>query len=98
MRKNTASLPNAIQRGAIKAICGLSTALTLLAVLQGTAVAAAPAPGVINAIGVENEYADVIAQIGGRYVQVSAIETDPNTDPHTSRSTRRLRRKLRPPT
>ncbi len=37
----------------------------------------------IQAIGVENEYADVIAQIGGDYVQVSAIETDPNTDPHT---------------
>ena len=43
---------------------------------------AAPAP-TINAIGVENEYADVIAQIGGPYVRVTAIETDPNTDPHT---------------
>ena len=40
-------------------------------------------PGLINAIGVENEYADAIAQIGGKYVLVSAIETDPNTDPHT---------------
>ena len=36
----------------------------------------------INAIGIENEYADVIGQIGGRYVQVQAIEIDPNTDPH----------------
>jgi zinc/manganese transport system substrate-binding protein len=25
----------------------------------------------------------VIAQVGGRYVRVSAIESDPNTDPHT---------------
>jgi len=41
------------------------------------------AAGVIDAVGVENEYADVIAQIGGTYVQVTAIETDPNTDPHT---------------
>ena len=39
--------------------------------------------GVIKAIGVENEYADVISQIGGKHVQVVAIETDPNTDPHT---------------
>ena len=45
--------------------------------------AAAATPGVINAIGVENEYADVIAQIGGPYVRVTAIETDPNTDPHS---------------
>jgi zinc/manganese transport system substrate-binding protein len=39
--------------------------------------------GPVAAMGVENEYADVIAQIGGPYVQVTAIETDPNTDPHS---------------
>jgi zinc/manganese transport system substrate-binding protein len=44
---------------------------------------AQPAAGSIAAIGVENEYADVISQIGGKYVRVSAIETDPNTDPHS---------------
>ncbi|XBS71856.1 zinc ABC transporter substrate-binding protein [Acerihabitans sp. KWT182] len=37
----------------------------------------------VKAIGVENEYADVISQIGGKFVQVTALETDPNTDPHT---------------
>lgn len=72
-----------VWRGAGKTIVGLSAALALLAVSQESAVAASAAPGIINAIGVENEYADVIAQIGGKYVQVSAIETDPNTDPHT---------------
>ena len=35
------------------------------------------------AVGAENEYANVISQIGGRYVAVSAIESNPNTDPHT---------------
>jgi zinc/manganese transport system substrate-binding protein len=39
--------------------------------------------GVIAAVGAENEYADVIAQIGGRYVKATAIESNPNTDPHT---------------
>jgi zinc/manganese transport system substrate-binding protein len=34
-------------------------------------------------VGGENEYADVIAQVGGKYVQVSAIMSNPNTDPHT---------------
>ena len=38
---------------------------------------------VINAIGAENEYADVLSQIGGRYVHVSSILNNPNTDPHT---------------
>ena len=34
-------------------------------------------------MGAENEYADVIQQVGGKYVQVSAIMSNPNTDPHT---------------
>ena len=38
---------------------------------------------VINAIGAENEYANVLSQIGGRYVHVSSILNNPNTDPHT---------------
>src|SRR5579862_5314990 len=39
--------------------------------------------GLIVAVGAENEYANVIGQIGGRYVSVSAVESNPNTDPHT---------------
>ena len=39
--------------------------------------------GKIVAIGAENEYADVIGQVGGKYVQASAIMSNPNTDPHT---------------
>jgi zinc/manganese transport system substrate-binding protein len=37
----------------------------------------------ISAVGAENEYANVIEQIGGSYVKVTAIESNPNTDPHT---------------
>src|ERR1700756_246203 len=39
--------------------------------------------GVIEAIGAENEYASVIAQIGGEYVHADSIMSNPNTDPHT---------------
>jgi zinc/manganese transport system substrate-binding protein len=39
--------------------------------------------GKIVAVGAESEYADVIQQIGGKYVQASAIMSNPNTDPHT---------------
>jgi zinc/manganese transport system substrate-binding protein len=42
--------------------------------------------GVVNAIGAENEYANVLGQIGGRYVHVSSILNNPNTDPHTFES------------
>ncbi|HEY3958102.1 MAG TPA: zinc ABC transporter substrate-binding protein [Streptosporangiaceae bacterium] len=45
--------------------------------------ASASSNGKITAVGAENEYANVIGQIGGKYVQVSAIESNPNTDPHS---------------
>ena len=41
------------------------------------------AGGKVVAVGAENEYANVISQVGGNYVQVSAIMSNPNTDPHT---------------
>ncbi|HXB46708.1 MAG TPA: zinc ABC transporter substrate-binding protein [Streptosporangiaceae bacterium] len=61
-------------------------ALTATAGLLATACAASSAgtsPGVIRAVGAENEYANVVSQIGGKYVAVSAIESNPNTDPHS---------------
>jgi zinc/manganese transport system substrate-binding protein len=67
------------------------TVLTLLLVLVAASVAGCGAgaqgdggaSGAIVAVGAENGYANVIEQIGGRYVKVSAIESNPNTDPHT---------------
>lgn len=41
------------------------------------------ASGLIAAVGIENQYADIIHQIGGNFVSVTAIITNPNTDPHT---------------
>jgi zinc/manganese transport system substrate-binding protein len=37
----------------------------------------------IRVVAAENEYGNVAAQIGGRYVDVSSVESNPNTDPHT---------------
>jgi zinc/manganese transport system substrate-binding protein len=39
--------------------------------------------GQIVAVGAENQYASVIAQVGGRYAAVTAIENNPNVDPHS---------------
>jgi zinc/manganese transport system substrate-binding protein len=57
--------------------------LALAATACGGAAAGSSTPGVINAIGAENEYANVLSQIGGVYVHVSSILNNPNTDPHT---------------
>jgi zinc/manganese transport system substrate-binding protein len=53
----------------------------------GVLASASPAsanssPGKVVAVGAENEYANVIAQVGGPYVSVTAIMSNPNTDPH----------------
>ena len=70
----------------------LAVALPLAAALLASACSSSPAASgqtaattgaTITAIGAENEYANVIQQVGGKYVQVSAIMSNPNTDPHT---------------
>jgi zinc/manganese transport system substrate-binding protein len=55
-------------------------------VVGGAQAATASTPSIIKAVGAENEYANVISQIGGKHVQVSAILSNPNTDPHTFES------------
>src|SRR5271154_3285074 len=63
--------------------------LLALAALAGAGCSAAGGgagaggpPGVVVAVGAESQYANVIAQVGGRYVKATAIESNPNTDPH----------------
>jgi zinc/manganese transport system substrate-binding protein len=64
--------------------------LAVAVISSGSALAA----GALQAVGVENEYADVIAQIGGEYVRVAAIETDPNTDPHSFEASPAIAREI----
>ncbi len=59
-----------------------ATGATALAGCSGNA-SGASSSGKIVAVGAENEYANVIQQVGGKYVQASAIMSNPNTDPHT---------------
>lgn len=37
----------------------------------------------IDVVAAENEYGSVVAQIGGSYVHVVSVMSNPNTDPHT---------------
>jgi zinc/manganese transport system substrate-binding protein len=62
----------------------LASATGLAGGVSALPASAAPhASAKIVAVGAENEYANVIGQIGGKYVAVTAIMSDPNTDPHT---------------
>jgi zinc/manganese transport system substrate-binding protein len=70
-------------------LAGAVAALAVAAAGCGTSAApaaSAKSTTVINAIGAENEYANVLAQIGGKYVHVSSILNNPATDPHTYES------------
>ena len=70
-----------------RTLTGVRSLLAGVVALAAVGAACGPAsgsdPGRIAAVGAENEYANVISQIGGPYVSVSAIESNPNTDPHT---------------
>jgi len=70
-------------RPRIAAAAAILAALALLAAGCGSSLPGARTGGRILAVGAENEYANVIEQIGGKYVKVTAIESNPNTDPHT---------------
>jgi len=62
---------------------GRPAVAAFLCLLAGPGLAGPASSGLIKSVGAETQYADVISQIGGKYVDVSAIETDPNTDPHS---------------
>jgi zinc/manganese transport system substrate-binding protein len=68
------------------AAAATTAAVSLLAAACSASSATSTATattGTIVAVGAENEYANVIAQIGGKYVRVTAVESNPNTDPHS---------------
>ena len=71
-------------RTAATAALILLTAMLAAACSSGSGPApAANSSATITAVGAENQYANVIGQVGGKYVHVSAVESNPNTDPHT---------------
>jgi zinc/manganese transport system substrate-binding protein len=57
--------------------------IAVLGLSPSTNAEASTKSGVVAAVGAENEYANVLSQIGGKYVEVSSVLKDPNADPHT---------------
>jgi zinc/manganese transport system substrate-binding protein len=64
-------------------VVSAGTALAATACSSGAGGSSTTSAHKIVAVGAENEYTSVIQQVGGRYVQASAIMSNPNTDPHT---------------
>ena len=85
-----------VARAVVLRVVVLGTALTGAGILTlpalggliGSAGVAGAATngGRVVAVGAENEYANVIGQIGGSYVMVTAVMSNPNTDPHSFES------------
>ena len=61
---------------------------------SGASGAGSPSSAAIVAVGAENEYADVISQVGGRYVKAAAIMSNPATDPHTFEASAQVAREV----
>jgi zinc/manganese transport system substrate-binding protein len=61
----------------------LAAVIATVAAAQADGALASPGAGKIVAVGAENQYADVISQVGGKYVETSALLSNPNTDPHS---------------
>jgi zinc/manganese transport system substrate-binding protein len=76
------------------ALASAVAALGLAAAGCGGGATAASGTKVINAVGAENEYANVLSQIGGRYVHVSAILANPDTDPHSFEASPQVAREV----
>lgn len=69
-------------------------AVALLAAGCSSASSQVPPKGVIPVVAGENEYGNVLSQIGGPYVSVYSVDSNPNTDPHTYEATPAVARKI----
>ncbi|HXO23684.1 MAG TPA: hypothetical protein VN870_03835, partial [Streptosporangiaceae bacterium] len=67
----------------VAAVAAVGVTVLAGACSTSSAIGLSDPGGAIVAVGAENEYADVIPQVGGKYVQASSIMSNPNTDPHT---------------
>jgi zinc/manganese transport system substrate-binding protein len=82
-------MPVALRFRTVSRIAVLFAAISAAVAVAGVGATSVPPSAALRsgtkivAVGAENEYANVIAQVGGPYVSVRAVMSDPNTDPHT---------------
>jgi zinc/manganese transport system substrate-binding protein len=61
---------------------------------SAAATAASSTGSTVAVVAGENEYGDVVSQIGGPYVRVYSVDSNPNTDPHTYEATPAVAHKI----
>ena len=71
----------------------LASACSSASGASGTGTGSSSSAAIV-AVGAENEYADVISQVGGRYVKAAAIMSNPATDPHTFEASAQVAREV----
>ncbi|MDH2904699.1 MAG: zinc ABC transporter substrate-binding protein [Actinomycetota bacterium] len=71
-------------------VMATATALVLGSLALAGCGAVVSTPGEISVVGAEVQYGDVLAQIGGPYVQVTSVMNNPNTDPHNFEASPRV--------
>jgi zinc/manganese transport system substrate-binding protein len=73
-----------------------AVALTAAASGSSSAMAATKSggSGTVAVVAGENEYGNVTSQIGGKYVSVYSVDSNPNTDPHTYEATPSVGQKI----
>jgi zinc/manganese transport system substrate-binding protein len=70
-------------RRALIPIIAVVMAAPVLAACGSGSTISVSSSGVVSVVAAENQYGNVAEQIGGRYVSVVSVESNPNTDPHT---------------
>jgi zinc/manganese transport system substrate-binding protein len=73
---------------------GLVGLASMAATVGSPPPAAASSAHTVAVVAGENEYGNVAAQIGGRYVSVYSVDSNPNTDPHTYEATPSVGQKI----
>src|ERR1700761_4873377 len=71
-----------------------TAAVTVSACSSATGGSSTTSAHQIVAVGAENEYTSVLQQVGGQYVQASAIMSNPSTDPHTFEASASVAREI----
>ena len=72
-----------IHRGAVVGVLALALVIPLAGFGTRPTASGVSTDGKIAVVAAENEYGNVASQVGGEYVAVDSIESNPNTDPHT---------------
>ena len=72
----------------------LGAALVTAGLVSSSTPAAASGTSTVAVVAGENEYGNVASQIGGRYVTVYSVDSNPNTDPHTYEATPSVGQKI----